>query len=110
MAKKQARKDTPARKPSKVTRAKPPKPPQSQDLPGMEDRAIKPLEDLAAAYADIRDQRMDLSKEESSLKQHAITLMKQLGRAVYHRDGITITLITGSDDVKVKVVKAAVDD
>src|SRR5712692_7013375 len=38
--------------------------PEERALPGMEDHGIKPLEQLAAAYAKIRDKRILLNKEE----------------------------------------------
>lgn len=38
--------------------------PPDQTLPGMEDRAIKPAEDGASAYAEIRDQRIELNRDE----------------------------------------------
>lgn len=69
----------------------------------MEDSAIRPLEDVAAAYAEIRDQRIDLNREESSLKQTAIKLMHRYGKTIYKRDGITIRLVEGDEDVKVTV-------
>lgn len=39
------------------------KAPRSGALPGMEDHAIKALDDVAASYADIRDQRMELTRD-----------------------------------------------
>lgn len=75
----------------------------------MEDSAIRPLEDVAAAYAEIRDQRIELNREESSLKQTAIKLMHRYNKTIYRRDGITIRLIEGDEDVKVTVKKPGDD-
>lgn len=71
----------------------------------MEDSAIAPLEQVAARYAEIRDERQALTREESSLKQSAMSLMKQYGKTHYKRDGIEITVLHGEDDIKVKVAK-----
>ena len=84
--------------------------PRSQPLPGLEDARIKPLEDLAAAYADVRDRRIELNREESELKQTAIKLMHRHGKAIYRRDGIEIRLVDGEEDIKVRVKKAGGDD
>jgi hypothetical protein len=84
--------------------------PRSAPLPGMEDRAIKPLEDVAAEYAEIRDSRIDLTQREHALKVHALRLMKKYEKTIYRHDGIEITVVPGEDDVKVKVKKADDDD
>jgi hypothetical protein len=76
----------------------------------MEDRAIKPLEDLAAEYADIRDRRMALSAEEVQLRTRTIQLMHKHKRTEYRHDGIEILLVPGDETVKVKVKKPAADD
>jgi hypothetical protein len=84
--------------------------PRAQPLPGMDDRVIKPLEDVAADYADIRDTRIELAAREQALKIDALALMKKFSRTVYRHDGIEITIIPGEDDVKVKVRKPVDDD
>jgi hypothetical protein len=72
----------------------------------MEDRTIKPLEDIAEEYVEIRDQRMDLTQREHALKQHAMKLMKKYDKTHYKHDGVEIFIVPGEDDVKVKVKKA----
>jgi hypothetical protein len=84
--------------------------PRNADLPGMEERAIKPLEEIAAQYADIRDRRMALSEEEVALKTKAIQLMHKHKKTEYRHDGIEILLVTGDETVKVKVKKPEADD
>ena len=96
-------------KPKKSVR-RPPSKPRPAPLPGMEDHAIAPLEALARQYADIRDSRADLAKQESTLKRDAVRLMHKYGKTSYCHDGITITLIAGDEDVRVKVKKTADDD
>lgn len=90
------------------TKPEPPKRgrPRTQDLPGMEDRAIKPLEDIAAAYADVRDRRIALNAEEHDLKAHALKLMHKFDKTIYRHNGIEIRIVEGEEDVKVKVKKA----
>jgi hypothetical protein len=83
--------------------------PRQPDLPGTEDRRLQPLDDLAAAYAEVRDRRMELTDEEGTLKARAIALMHQFQKTIYKHDGIEIRLVAGAEDVKVKVRKAADD-
>jgi hypothetical protein len=71
----------------------------------MEDHAIKPLEDVAAEYAHIRDERMDLTQREHQLKTLALALMKKFERTIYRHGGIEITVVPGEDDVKVRLQK-----
>jgi hypothetical protein len=77
--------------------------PRQPDLPGTDDRRLQPLDDLAAAYADVRDRRIDLTREEGELKARAIALMHQFQKTIYKHDGIEIRLVAGTEDVKVKV-------
>jgi hypothetical protein len=74
-------------------------------LPGMEDHAIKPLDDIAAEYAEIRDDRMALTQRERAAKTLARKLMKKYDKTIYRHDGIEITIVPGEDDVKVRVKK-----
>lgn len=84
--------------------------PKAQDLPGMEDRAIKPLEDAAQDYARIRDERIELNASEANLKASVRALMKKHGKTVYRHGGVTITLIAEEETVKVRVRKAGDGD
>jgi hypothetical protein len=84
--------------------------PRSADLPGMEDHAIKPLEDIAASYADVRDRRMALNKEEAELKKTALALMHKHDKQIYKHDGIEIRVVQGEEDVKVRIHKETDDD
>jgi len=79
------------------------KKPEQADLPGTEDSAIAPLEKAAKRYAGIRDERMELNREESSLKENLIKLMHQHGKTTYTRHGIEIRLVPESENVKVKI-------
>jgi hypothetical protein len=77
--------------------------PTQPDL--IDHRAIKPLEDVAVAYADIRDRRMALNREEADLKEKALALMHKHGKTVYRRDGVEITIEPTDEVLKVRVKK-----
>ena len=79
--------------------------PRTAALPGLEDHGIKSLDDIAAAYADIRDQRMDLTRQEVDLKARAMKLMKKYERTTYTHNRIEITIEPGEESIKVKVPK-----
>jgi len=83
--------------------------PRPAPLPGMENSRIQALDDVAADYADIRDQRMELSTREHDLKVKALKLMHKHGKTIYKHDGIEINVVPGEEDVKVRVKKAADD-
>lgn len=74
-------------------------------MPGLEDHAIRPLEQVASEYADIRDQRMELSRQEVDLKTRAMKLMKKYGKTVYRHNGCEILIEPGEEVIKVKVKK-----
>lgn len=82
------------------------KKPKPEALPGMEDHAIRPLEQLAQEYAEIRDRRMELTQQEHALKLSAVKLMHKYEKTIYSHGGVTITLVQGDEDVKVRVKKA----
>jgi hypothetical protein len=79
--------------------------PRARSLPGMEDHAIPELENIAVEYAEIRDQRMELTKQETELKSSAMKAMKRHGKTLYKHGGVTIQIISGDEDVKVKIAK-----
>jgi len=81
------------------------KQPRSGSLPGMEDHAIRPLDHLAADYADIRDQRMELTRQEVDLKARTMKLMKKYGKTKYQHNGILIEIEPGEETIKVRVKK-----
>jgi hypothetical protein len=89
----------------------PTRPPRarSQPLPGMEHRTIRELDDLAHQYAEKRDARMEVGRDEKALKVSIITLMHKHQKTHYRHNGLEITLLPKDEDVKVKV-KAADED
>lgn len=84
--------------------------PRAAALPGLEDHAIKPLEDVAEEYAAIRDERMQLTDREHDAKALALKLMKKYDKTIYRHNGIEITVIPGEDEIKVRVKKTDDDD
>ena len=85
------------------------KAPTAQDLPGVDDRAIGPLEKMAEQYANSRDERMARGLDEKKLKDKILAEMKELGRTTYKRPGISIEIVTEKEGVKVKVTKPTDD-
>ena len=75
-----------------------------QRIPGTE-AEIDELDDLASEYANIRDQRMELNRQEAALKQNLLTMMHRHKKTSYHHDGIEIDIIQEEETVKVSVKK-----
>lgn len=53
---------------------------RQKDLPGMEDRKITAIENAAQDYAEIRDQRQELTTQEVELKTKLLKLMHTNGK------------------------------
>lgn len=83
---------------------------RQENLPGMEDKAIKPLENKAFQYAGVRDERIGLSKQEGELKQELLGLMKKYEKTEYRHGTISITLVHEKENVRVKIKAAGEDD
>lgn len=83
------------------------KKPKAQALPGMEHRTIKELEDAGADYANIRDRRIALNKEEADLKKKVKNLMHKHDKTTYDSATILIEIEPpdGEESVKVRVKK-----
>lgn len=73
------------------------------DLPEMEDRAIKPLEDAAEEYAEIRDERIKLNAQEVKLKKRVRDLMHKHNKTAYRYGGVVIELEPPDGEEKVTV-------
>ena len=71
----------------------------------MEDHGIGPLDTVARRYAELRDERMELTAEEVKLKTKARELMHEHHKTTYKHNGIEIKLIAGEEDVKVRIRK-----
>jgi hypothetical protein len=69
----------------------------------MEDKAISAIENAALDYAEIRDERQDLSKQEGELKQKLMDLMHKANKTEYKRNGIRVWIEVKEETVKVRV-------
>lgn len=78
-----------------------PKPERAQDLPGMEDRSIKALEQLAAQFVDLKDQRKALKNQEDALTTKIIATLRKHEKDYYKRDGLEIRIELAAEKVKV---------
>ena len=74
-------------------------------LPTMEDSEIEELEDAAREYANVRDDRMNLTREESSMKEQLLALMKKHKKEKYLHDGVEVKLVHEEETVKVRIIK-----
>jgi hypothetical protein len=77
--------------------------PRQKRLPSMDDPEIEGLHALAEDYAELRDQRMAVGKQEVELKGKLLDLMKAHKKEHYHHDGIDVTVVHEKEKVKVKV-------
>jgi hypothetical protein len=71
----------------------------------IEDARIGPLDKIAGAIGDVRDNMNDLRAEERGHLQVAKKLMHQYGKSVYKHAGVQITLVPGDEKVQVRVLK-----
>jgi hypothetical protein len=86
--------------------AEPVKRPRQQRIPGTEDAKIDALEDAAQDYAAKRDQRMQLTIQESDLKMTLLRLMKENKKETYRRDGVEINIVHEEETVRVRIGKS----
>ena len=75
------------------------------DLPGMENREVKELNEAALECAEIRDQRQQLTLQEVGLKAKVLNLMHKWKMSDYVFEGIEIHVVLEEETVKVKVPK-----
>ena len=80
------------------------------NLPGMEDREIKALQEAAIHYAKIRDKRQKLTAEEVELKADVLKLMHKHKREHYEYNGVSIDIVMEEETVKVKIRKVKDDE
>jgi hypothetical protein len=75
---------------------------EQAEIPGTERPVIKEIETAARAYRRIRDERMELTEQETAAKATLLLRMKSHKQAVYVFDGFVVSVIPGEDNVKVK--------
>jgi hypothetical protein len=83
--------------------------PRQEVLPGVGDAKIQAIENAAYDYAELRDQRQELTRQEVDLKKKLIDLMHKKELTEYKRNGITVKLVVEEESVKVRV-KDSEDD
>ena len=88
-------------------KAKAKKGPRQKDLPGMEDRALKALDNAALRYAEVRDQRMELNKQEVEAKGLVLEMMHKHNKKTYRHGNIAIDIVPEGEKVKVRIKSAA---
>ena len=71
----------------------------------MENREVKELNEAALEYAEIRDQRQQLTLQEVGLKAKVLNLMHKRKMSDYVFEGIEIHVVLEEETVKVKVPK-----
>jgi len=77
--------------------------PRQESLPEMGDRNIEALQDAALSYAEVRDQRMNLGRQEVELKSKLLDLMHAHNKESYVFGNVSITIVHEEENVKVKV-------
>jgi len=77
--------------------------PRQDALPGIGDEKITAIENAALDYAELRDQRQELTKQEVELKGKLIDLMHAKKLTEYKRNGISVKLVVEEESVKVRV-------
>jgi hypothetical protein len=107
---KKAKKKSPAKKPAAKKKVAVKKGPRQTSLPGMEDRRITALDNAALSYAEIRDQRMELSKSEVEAKSKVSDLMHANKKTHYKHGNIVIDLVPEGEKVKVKIKPEGEED
>ncbi len=83
--------------------------PRQASLPGLEDRAIRTLNDAALAYDEVKKERMALTEQEVEAKENVRELMHKAKRTHYRYKNITIDLVPEGEAVKVRVKSQAVN-
>ena len=88
----------------KAVRPVQPKPRQAR-LPGVDDPVIEELQRAAEDYADVRDERMELTKREVQKQEMLLQIMKKYGKSTYVHEGVECKLIHEKEKVRVKIRK-----
>jgi|SRR5437660_7853345 len=79
------------------------KSPRQSSLPGMDDRAIRALNEAALSYDDVKKERMKLTEQEVELKEQVRELMHAQKRKHYRYKNIEIALEPEGEKVRVRV-------
>jgi hypothetical protein len=77
--------------------------PRQSQLPGIEDQKIVAIENAALDYAEVRDARQGLTRQEVDLKKRLLDLMHAKELTTYKRNGISVAVVLEEETVKVRV-------
>ena len=84
-------------------------PKKAPELPGMERKGVKQIEDAAEEYSELRDKRMALLEKEVAAKAKLIDVMHKHECTVYRYDDIVVQLLP-TEKVKVRKLSAESKD
>ena len=93
------------KKKDKKEKATKPARPKQERLPGTEDAEISELQETALDYADKRDQRIAILKEETELKSRLLAIMHKHGKTTYDYKGVHVEIVSEEETVKVKITE-----
>lgn len=82
-----------------------PKSARQKELPGMEERHIQEIEEVAVRYAEIRDQRQALTRREVDAKELLLNVMKRHNKRSYVVDEMAIEIVITKEKIRVKLKK-----
>src|SRR5262245_33241356 len=83
------------------------KTPREQDLPGMENRRIKALDEVCASIADCRGSMNDLRAQEGDLERHALKLMHKHEKQTWQHAGVELLRVPGEEKLRVRTSRTA---
>jgi hypothetical protein len=86
------------------------KKPKPKQIDLIENREIKELNEAALEYAAIRDERQQLTIQETGLKSKVLALMHKKNLNDYVFEGIEIHVVMEEENVKVKIPKKKKDE
>jgi hypothetical protein len=90
--------------------------PKQTEIPGTEQKRVAAIEGAADKYADSRDTRMEMQKDEANhkaklletIRVHGDACSRKKGMVVYKRGPYNIT-VTEKEDVKVRIGDTSAD-
>jgi hypothetical protein len=76
--------------------------PKAEPLPGMENMRIRPLDKVAAAISEVREQMNELRGTEKELLGEALTLMRKHEKTSWNHAGVEMARIPGQEHLRVR--------
>lgn len=75
--------------------------------PGVEEKQIDEIDEIASEYVKARDERMALLEQEVASKSRLKTAMDKHNLKAYKFDGLIVSIEPGEETIKVKKIKSA---